>query len=92
MQPLCRTPRATATAILPVVSTINAMMPKVCLPYPPAEDASPLDLSKLRKGSDKKKIRCETPSQRDSEVFDLSMQHPSTSRDETSSYVAALDH
>ena len=92
IKPLGRTTRVTATAILPVVTTTDARMPKACQPYPPAENASPLDLSKLRKGLDKKQLPCETQSQNDPEVLDLSMQHSSTSRDETISYVAALDH
>ena len=68
------------------------MMPNVCQPYPLADDASPLDLSKLRKGSERKQPPCETSSQHDPEVLDLSIQHPSTSRDLTGSYVAALNH
>ena len=62
------------------------MTPKVSQPYPPVEDASPLDLSRFRKGSDRK-LPCESPSQADPEVLDLRLQHQATSRDET-----ARDH
>ena len=62
------------------------MTPKVSQPYPPVEDASPLDLSRFRKESDRKPT-CESPSQADPEVLDLSLQHQATSRDET-----ARDH
>ena len=78
--------RTTVTATLPVASTTKPMTPKVSQPYPPVEDASPLDLSRFRKGSDKKPP-CESPSQADPEVLDLSLQHQATSRDET-----ARDH
>ena len=78
--------RTTVTATLPVASTTKPMTPKVSQPYPPVEDASPLDLSRFRKGSDRKP-QCESPSQADPEVLDLSLQHQATSRDET-----ACDH
>ena len=78
--------RTTVTATLPVASTTKLMTPKVSQPYPPVEDASPLDLSRFRKGSDRKPP-CESPSQADPEVLDLSLQHQATSRHET-----ACDH
>ena len=74
--------RTTVTATLPVASTTKLMTPKVSQPYPPVEDASPLDLSRFRKGSDRKPT-CESPSQADPEVLDLSLQHQATSRDKT---------
>ena len=78
--------RTTVTATLPVASTTKPMTPKVSQPNQPVEDASPLDLSRFRKGSDRKPT-CESPSQADPEVLDLSLQHQATSRDET-----ARDH
>ena len=74
--------RTTVTATLPVASTTKPMTQKVSQPHPPVEDASPLDLSR----SDRKPP-CESPSQADSEVLDLSLQHQAASRDET-----ARDH
>ena len=74
--------RTTVTVTLPVASTTKPITPKVSQPYPPVEDASPLDLSRFRKGSDRKPT-CESPGQADPEVLDLSLQHQATSRDET---------
>ena len=78
--------RTTVTATLPVASSTKPMTPKVSQPHPSVGDASPLDLSRFRKGSDRKPP-CESPSQTDPEVLDLSLQHQATSRDET-----ACDH
>ena len=78
--------RTTVTETLPVASTTKPMTPKVSQPNQSVEDASPLDLSRFRKGSDRKPT-CESPSQADPEVLDLSLQHHATSGDET-----ARDH
>ena len=67
--------RTNVTAILPVASTTKSRTPKVSQPYPLVIDASPLDLNMFRKGSDRKQPPCESPSQADPEVLDLSLQH-----------------